>query len=171
MQQVMTMIRRNVLWIAGAAALAVLAVPQMASAHVSVGIGFGVPVAPVYVAPAPVYYPPPPPVYYAPPRPRCTTPRRPCITVRPLMARRRLWWALAGTVGDRAIAGTTAVTGATGGKRHAGQEKGSFGSFFFGGTYTPWHGICVCLDDGYARNQPRDKAPRCRTGGSLTWSL
>ena len=69
MQQVMTMIRRIVLWIAGAAALAVLAVPQMASAHVSVGIGFGVPVAPVYVAPAPVYYPPPPPVYYAPPPP------------------------------------------------------------------------------------------------------
>lgn len=62
------MIRRNVLWIASAAALAVLAVPQMASAHVSVGIGFGVPVAPVYVAPAPVYYPPPP-VYYAPPPP------------------------------------------------------------------------------------------------------
>jgi hypothetical protein len=67
--QVMMMIRRNVLWIVGAAALAVLAVPQMASAHVSVGIGFGVPVAPVYVAPAPVYYPPPPPVYYAPPPP------------------------------------------------------------------------------------------------------
>ncbi|NMV41691.1 hypothetical protein [Ralstonia insidiosa] len=53
----MTMIRRNGLLIAGAAALAVLAVPQMASAHVSVGIGIGVPVAPVYVAPAPVYYP------------------------------------------------------------------------------------------------------------------
>lgn len=67
--QVMKMIRRNALWIAGAAALAVLAVPQMASAHVSVGIGLGVPVAPVYVAPAPVYYPPPPPVYYPPPPP------------------------------------------------------------------------------------------------------
>jgi len=67
--QVMKMIRRNGLLIAGATALAVLAVPQMASAHVSVGIGFGVPIAPapVYVAPAPVYYPPPPPAYYAPP--------------------------------------------------------------------------------------------------------
>ncbi|BBQ03601.1 hypothetical protein BSFA1_87290 (plasmid) [Burkholderia sp. SFA1] len=41
-----------------------------ASAHVSVGIGFGY-AAPVY-APPPVYYappPPPPPVYYAPPPP------------------------------------------------------------------------------------------------------
>jgi len=64
----MNMIRRNGLLVAGAAALAVLAVPQVASAHVSVGIGFGVPVAPVYVAPAPAYYPPPP-AYYPPPPP------------------------------------------------------------------------------------------------------
>ncbi len=42
-----------------------------ASAHVTVGIGFGY-APPVYVAPPPVYYappPPPPPVYYAPPPP------------------------------------------------------------------------------------------------------
>jgi len=75
--QVMKMIRRNVLWIAGAAVLAVLAVPQMASAHVSVGIGLGVPVAPVYVAPAPVYYPPPPPAYYPPPPPAYYAPPAP----------------------------------------------------------------------------------------------
>ncbi|KNH08822.1 putative transmembrane protein [Candidatus Burkholderia brachyanthoides] len=40
-----------------------------ASAHVTVGIGFGY-APPVYVAPPPVYYaplPPSPPVYYAPP--------------------------------------------------------------------------------------------------------
>ncbi len=67
--QVMNMNRRNGLLMAGAAVLAVLAVPQAASAHVSVGIGIGVPIAPVYVAPAPVYYPPPPPVYYEPPPP------------------------------------------------------------------------------------------------------
>lgn len=40
-----------------------------ASAHVTVGIGFGY-VPPVYVASPPVYYaPPPPPVYYGPPPP------------------------------------------------------------------------------------------------------
>lgn len=39
-----------------------------AQAHVSVGIGIGVPAYPVYAAPPPpVYYAPPPPVYYAPP--------------------------------------------------------------------------------------------------------
>ena len=37
-----------------------------AQAHVSVGIGIGLP---GYYAPPPVYYAPPPPVYYAPPPP------------------------------------------------------------------------------------------------------
>jgi hypothetical protein len=44
-----------------------------AEAHVSVGIGLGVPVAPAYpvvgYAPPPVVYAPPPPVVYAPPPP------------------------------------------------------------------------------------------------------
>ena len=67
------MIRRNGLLMAGAAALAVLAVPQMASAHVSVcvcGAGSGLlstAAAGVLSAAAPVYYGAPAPVYYGPP--------------------------------------------------------------------------------------------------------
>lgn len=39
-----------------------------AQAHVSIGVGIGVPAYPVYAAPpAPVYVAPPPPVYVAPP--------------------------------------------------------------------------------------------------------
>jgi hypothetical protein len=38
-----------------------------AQAHVSVGIGIGVPAYPVYAAPPPVYMAPPPPVVYQPP--------------------------------------------------------------------------------------------------------
>jgi hypothetical protein len=40
---------------------------EAAVARVSVGINLGVPVAPVYAAPAPVYVAPPPPVYVARP--------------------------------------------------------------------------------------------------------
>jgi hypothetical protein len=49
-----------------------------AEAHVFVGFGVGVPMAPmvaaVPIAPVPVYAPPPPPVYYAPPPPMYAPP-------------------------------------------------------------------------------------------------
>lgn len=56
---------------AGAFAMAALGVSAGASAQVRVGVNIGVPAAPVYVAPQPVYAPPPPPppVVYAPPPP------------------------------------------------------------------------------------------------------
>ena len=68
--------KRALAW-AGAslAVIAALFVGQPArAAHVSVGIGVGVPLfgppPPIVYAPPPVYYvPPPPPVYYVPPPP------------------------------------------------------------------------------------------------------
>jgi hypothetical protein len=56
--------------LAGAMAAAALGASEAAMAQVRVGVNIGVPVAPVYVAPQPVYAPPPPPpppVVYAPP--------------------------------------------------------------------------------------------------------
>lgn len=43
---------------------AILGVSSMANAGVVLGLNVGIPVAPVYVAPAPVYAPPPPPPSY-----------------------------------------------------------------------------------------------------------
>lgn len=60
-------IRKIVL--AGAIATVALGVSGIASAQVRVGVNVGVPIAPVYVAPQPVYAPPPPAVVYAPPPP------------------------------------------------------------------------------------------------------
>jgi len=58
--------------IAGGALLALMSGTALARSDVHFGLSIGVPVAPVYVAPAPAYYPPPgyyaaPPVGYAAP--------------------------------------------------------------------------------------------------------
>ena len=59
------------LLVAGTVAAAALGLSEAAMAQVRVGVNIGVPVAPVYVAPQPVYVSPPPPppavVYAAPP--------------------------------------------------------------------------------------------------------
>lgn len=53
--------------VAGLAAIGIAAMPGKANAWWRGGIGIGIYVPPVVVAPAPVYAPPP--VYYAPPAP------------------------------------------------------------------------------------------------------
>jgi hypothetical protein len=76
--------RKNVkkisqLLVAGALAGGFVGVAQ---AHVSVGIGIGVPAYPVYAPPpAPVYVAPPPPVYYAPPPPPVVYAPPPAVVV------------------------------------------------------------------------------------------
>ena len=62
--------------VAGLAAIGIAAMPHAANAGWRGGVGIGIWVPPVVVAPPPVYVAPPPAVVYAPPPPAYYPPQR-----------------------------------------------------------------------------------------------